>query len=245
MTNIPFTHRQTLELEEYKSLREEICSKQETGSKFLHIAIAGILAILAIVCKDIFHYLELLLNDNTAQLSAGQLRFPLMLPIVLLAVVIPSFCLLSVYHLKQERQWFDYIIERIKTIENDLTPHGEFKFWEQCVECTKNKENTCNDRNCYLNKQKNGDHKYYKLLQKHRIYHDLILPFIFCLISVVCQIFAYFLVCVYLVPSPSIIIINTNFYALGLGMILTFIVLIGLFLYRVYMVLNSISIIIS
>lgn len=205
MSNIPFTHRQTLELEEYKSLREEICSKQETGTNFLHIAIAGILAILAIVCKDIFHYGGLLLEHSQEGLPAGQVIFSLILPMALLAVGIPLFSLLSVYHLKQERQWLYYIVERIKTIENDLTPGGEFKFWEQCVECTKNKENTCNDRNCYLNKQENGDRKYYDLSQKNRNYHNHIIPLIFWLIAVVFQVFAYCLVYTYFFPHFSLI----------------------------------------
>ncbi len=169
------------------------------------------------------------------------LVFPLILPIILLAVGIPTFCLLSIYHLKQERQWLYSIIERLKLIENDLTEKSDFKFWDQCVQCTKNGNNPCNDISCYLYQQQDKCSQYYQLLDATNNYHEQILPLIFWSISVMSQIFAYFLVYVYIVPSAtflkpdfSMIMRNPNLYALGLELILTLIILTSLFFYRIY-----------
>lgn len=245
ITEIPFTHRQEFELAEYKSLREELCSKQETSTHFLHITIGGICAILALVCKDIFQYGESLIKYNTFSLNNPEelikapYIFPLILPILLLAVGIPLFCLLSLYHLQQERQWLYSIIGRIKTIENDLTQDGNFKFWEQCVHCRKNEENSCGDGNCYLNQKEKDYPKYYQLLQETKYYHEQIIPLIFLLVSLFCQVFAYLLVYVYLVPSVlkpdfSIILKSPNYYALGLTLILLTIMGTSLFFQKVH-----------
>lgn len=251
ITDIPFSHREQLELEEYKSLREEVCSKQETGTHFLHITIGGICAILALVSKDIFEYVQLLLDNDKGQLSTVDLMVPLTLPIVLLAVGIPVLCLLSVYHLKQERQWLDSIIDRVITLEDDLTQDGNFKFWEQCVKCTKSKYNSCGDRNCYLYMRKAQCSRYNKLSQETNYYHNKVIPLIFFVISVSCQALAYFLVCFYIVPNVivpyaifskpdfSMIIRNLNFSALGLGSMLLIIIVTWLFFHRIYIAPKS------